>query len=54
MSAPIHMMLKITDVSYDFDNPRIKRYIEQYGEGIEPEHFYLALGSSSKEVIMVA
>ena len=44
-STPVHKMLKIDEINLDKDNPRIRRWIEMYGEDPTPEQIHLALGA---------
>lgn len=46
-AAPKHIAIDINDLEFDYQNPRIRRFIEQYGTEINSEHFYLALGQGS-------
>ena len=42
-----HMELPIDSIQLDFDNPRIKQFLEMYHDAITSEHIALALCSSS-------
>jgi ParB/Sulfiredoxin domain len=41
--------LKVNDVTIDLNNPRIKRWLEMYGDELTAEHIYLALGAGGAE-----
>lgn len=43
-----HTKLKIEEISYDPDNPRIKKALEKYGDNIDAQRIYFALRSASE------
>jgi hypothetical protein len=48
--TPKHFQLvRVSDIVLDRDNPRIKKFIEMYGDNPSPEAFYLALGAAGDE-----
>lgn len=49
-TAPINMqMIPVAEIQLDRDNPRIRKFLEMYGEDPTPEQFYLALGAAGDE-----
>ena len=42
-------LIPITEIRLDRDNPRIRKFLEMYGEDPTPEQFYLALGAAGDE-----
>ena len=42
-------LVPISDIRLDRDNPRIRKFLEMYGEDPTPEQFYLALGAAGDE-----
>src|SRR4029077_1523844 len=39
----------VEDIQLDKDNPRIRKFLEMYGDDITPEQFYLALGAAGDD-----
>src|SRR5689334_15805233 len=49
-TAPTNMqMIPVAEIQLDRDNPRIRKFLEMYGEDPTPEQFYLALGAAGDE-----
>lgn len=42
-------VIPISDIELDHENPRIRKFLEMYGENPSPEQFYLALGAASDD-----
>src|SRR4051794_18288946 len=42
-------LIAVDDIHLDRDNPRIRKFLEMYGEDPSPEDFYLALGAAGGE-----
>ena len=42
-------MVPVRDIHLDRNNPRIRKFLEMYGEEPTPEQFYLALGAAGDE-----
>lgn len=42
-------LIPIAEIHLDRDNPRIRKFLEMYGEDPTPEQFYLALGAAGDE-----
>jgi hypothetical protein len=42
-------LVHIAEICLDRDNPRIRKFLEMYGENPTPEQFYLALGAAGDE-----
>ena len=42
-----HTMLNVEDVSFDTDNPRIKKALEKYGDKLNAERIHFALRSAT-------
>lgn len=47
MHEEIHSMLKVEEITYDQENPRIKKALEKYGDQINAERIYFALRSAN-------
>jgi ParB-like nuclease domain len=49
-TAPTNMqMIPVAEIQLDRDNPRIRKFLEMYGENPTPDQFYMALGSAGDE-----
>lgn len=44
-----HETVLVEDIELDKDNPRIRKFLEMYGNNITPEQFYLALGAAGDD-----
>jgi hypothetical protein len=44
-----HETVLVEDIELDKDNPRIRKFLEMYGDNITPEQFYLALGAAGDD-----
>src|SRR5438105_12437190 len=42
-------VVAVTDIQLDKFNPRIRKFLEMYGDDPTPEQFYLALGAGGDE-----
>src|SRR6266446_9474639 len=42
-------VVAVADIELDRTNPRIRKFLEMYGEDPTPEQFYLALGAAGDE-----
>jgi len=42
-------LVPVVEIRLDKDNPRIRKFLEMYGENPTPEQFYLALGAAGDE-----
>jgi hypothetical protein len=42
-------LVPVNDIVLDRDNPRIRKFLEMYGEDPTPEQFYLALGAAGDD-----
>lgn len=42
-------LISVNEIQLDRDNPRIRKFLEMYGENPTPEQFYLALGAAGDE-----
>jgi hypothetical protein len=47
--GPTWQLLPVSEIHLDRDNPRIRKFLEMYGEDPTPEQFYLALGAAGDE-----
>lgn len=48
--SPVNLqVVPVADIHLDRNNPRIRKFLEMYGEGPTPEQFYLALGAAGDE-----
>jgi len=44
-----HETVLVKEINLDKANPRIRKFLEMYGENITPEQFYLALGAAGDD-----
>jgi len=42
-------LVPVKDIVLDRDNPRIRKFLEMYGEDPTPDQFYLALGAAGDD-----
>ena len=48
-SGPKWQLIPVSEIRLDRDNPRIRKFLEMYGNDPTPEQFYLALGAAGDE-----
>lgn len=48
-SGPKWQLVPVSEIWLDRDNPRIRKFLEMYGQDPTPEQFYLALGAAGDE-----
>jgi hypothetical protein len=44
-----HELVSVESIELDKDNPRIRKFLEMYGDDITPEQFFLALGAAGDD-----
>ena len=49
VSAGIHQPVAVDDIELDRSNPRIRKFLEMYGDEPTPEQIFLALGAGNDD-----
>lgn len=49
VQAGTHQIIAVDEIELDRSNPRIRKFLEMYGDNPSPEAIYLALGPGSEE-----
>ena len=49
VSVGAHKSVLVTDIELDRSNPRIRKFLEMYGDKPTPEQIFLALGAGNNE-----
>lgn len=49
VNAGIHESVKVKDIELDQSNPRIRKFLEMYGDAPTPEQIFLALGAGNDD-----
>lgn len=49
VQAGTHQIIAVDEIELDRSNPRIRKFLEMYGDNPSPEAIYLALGAGNEE-----